>query len=99
MTAFREASEAALDVARARHQAILGGDFERYASLSDELSASCEVLEQAAGDGDDRSVFDELAALESASLRGPRGTGTTGPQPPGQRRFRAVLCKPPVTCP
>lgn len=69
MTAFGEASEAALDVARARHEAILGGDFERYAALSDELSASCEVLEQAAGDGEDRSVFDELAALESASLR------------------------------
>lgn len=69
MTAFGEASEAALDVARARHGAILGGDFERYESLVDELSASCEALERAAGDGEDRAVFDELAALESASLR------------------------------
>ncbi len=69
MSAFRVASEAALDLARARHDAILSDDFDRYAELSGALELACAALDADSGEGEDRAVLDEIAALETASLR------------------------------
>lgn len=61
--------ETALALARDRHEAIVGGDSDRYAALEAELAAACEVL---AASGTPLTAaeipeLDELIALETSS--------------------------------
>jgi len=64
------AIEAALAIARARHDAIARGDLEGYSSRGDELAAACAVLAGApAGYLTVAHIpaLDELVALETQS--------------------------------
>lgn len=69
MTDFTAAAEEALNIARERHNAILAGDFERYEALFGALEDACAALADVAGQDANAGVFDELSALETASLR------------------------------
>ncbi|MEO8538878.1 MAG: hypothetical protein ABI577_03995 [bacterium] len=63
---------AALELARARHNAIREEDLERYAASEDELIKHCAVLgmvDPLRQSLEDRAALDELMALETASLR------------------------------
>lgn len=69
MTAFGEAAQTALELARERHRAITNADFESYESLGDRLEVACSVLDALPSSDPERAVFNELAAIETASLR------------------------------
>lgn len=69
MTDFTAAAEAALAIARERHDAILAEDFDRYDELGDSLLRACASLETASDPPAHPGVFDELLALEVVSSR------------------------------